>query len=197
MRESTYFTTDQLVQGGLTAELLYALKARLNGVMRQILEMRQLSARQDRVLHMLAEEVVPDIDASIQDDMPARQAALEDLQRLIRLADCQSASIDSLAKLAELISERLHAPLRLLRLDAADMAGTAPAAAMPPRQSGSVIFFDAGRIQVAAARQATAAIGEAFEMLSIVESQATALSNAQGLAMEALHGRLVSLATMH
>lgn len=211
MQNSTYFSADQLLQGGLTAELLHALKTRLNGVIGQITEMRQLSAYQGEVLRSLGDEVVRDADAAGLADRPERAHALEDLQRIIRLTGLQSVSIDNLAKLAELISDRLQAPLRQLRFGGASIAAEAQPAGVIKAAAGEVpagearagetsavvVAFDTGRIQVAAARQATVAIGEAFEMLSVVEEQATALAGAQGLAMEALHGRLAALTQQH
>lgn len=206
MRNATHYSLEQLLQGGLTAELLHALKARLNGVIGQITEMRQLSAYQGQALRSLCDEAVRDTDAAILADERERACALEDLQRIIRLAGRQSAAIDSLAKLAELISDRLQAPLHQLRFGATAIAAealpravTQAAAGEVPAEEGPAVIvpLDAGRIQVAAARQATVAIGEAFEMLSLIEEQATALADAQSLAMEALHGRLAALTQLH
>lgn len=210
MRSATHYSMDQLLQGGLTAELLHALKARLNGVIGQITEMRQLSTYQGQALRSLCDEAVRDTDAAILADERERVGALEDLQRIIRLASRQSAAIDSLAKLAELISDRLQAPLHQLRFGAASIAaealpravtqvavGEASAGEASAETPAVIVALDAGRIQVAAARQATVAIGEAFEMLSLIEEQATALADAQSLAMEALHGRLAGLTRLH
>ncbi|HVJ36065.1 MAG TPA: hypothetical protein VND94_23370 [Terriglobia bacterium] len=222
---------------GLTLELLRSFQMRLDAVIVAVRQMRDIATGQKHAFRRLdALEGMEQAGAAA--GLPA-PAELQDLKQVILLISRQSAAIDCIARLIDLMASRLHRPFPTpgepRRDEAARRAppdappdvtprvapGVTPKArssAAPPSRhpagarsddgtvaaqnriaggldSAVILLFNESKNQAAASRKAAAEIGEAFEMLAVIEEQAVALAAAQALTTDMLRSKLGALVT--
>ncbi|HVJ42342.1 MAG TPA: hypothetical protein VM639_12635 [Dongiaceae bacterium] len=220
------FDPVSISKDGLTVELLRAFQLRLDAVVVSVRQMRDIAMGQKHAFRRLdaLEGMHP---ADVAAALPTPEG-LQDLKQVIQLISQQSAAIDCVARLIDLMATRLHHPLQALReIRPAEAAGRASAQISPPDSppaalddgagddgagdddgtlparnqtaegldSAVILLFDGSKNQAAAARKAAAEIGEVFEMLAVIEEQATALAGAQALTTDMLRTKLGALVT--
>lgn len=188
---------DSLHKGGLTADLLLNLKARLDHVVGQVLEMSAMGEQQSALLARLAEPVAvmvrrQSVAAATQDEAGS---ALSELHLLMQLIIRQTEAIKGVVRLSNLVAMKLQAPLESLKRGShqADLAPVIQPIAVAGDQEMAVVSFSAPENLVVLARSATATIEDTCQMLEIIETQVTALAASQELATTLLKSRMASV----
>lgn len=183
-------------KGGLTSDLLFNLKSRLDHVVVQVLQMSAMGEQQSQLLARLSDPSV-----IIRRRQAVAAAALDgfdqhvsELHLVAQLIIRQTETIKCVVRMTNLVAGKLQAPLQSLKRGSHESGLDHFVREITVGgHEAAVIRFNAPENLVALARAAAVKIEDVFQTLEIIEAQVTSLAAAQELATSLLKSRMASL----